>query len=185
MGDAVELVNNFNVEKVIFNCGTYNNLEQELINVLNNKKIVYTSCIKKLKYGNYTLHFLNTKIYDNENDNSSVIYMESNKLKFLFMGDASTIRENDIIEKYNLNNIDFLKVGHHGSDTSSSEKFINVIKPEYSIISVGKKNRYGHPKETVLDKLEKNNSKIYRTDIDGSIEIKIKNYGYSIETCKP
>ncbi|MDD6879592.1 MAG: MBL fold metallo-hydrolase, partial [bacterium] len=67
-------------------------------------------------------------------------------------------------------NIDFLKIGHHGSNTSSSEEFINIINPKYSLISVGKKNRYGHPKESVLDMLS--NSRIYRTDLDGSIEIK-------------
>ena len=65
------------------------------------------------------------------------------------MKDASTTREKDILEKYNLSNIDFIKVGHHGSNTSSGDKFINSIKPKYSIISVGKNNRYGHPKISV------------------------------------
>ena len=79
--------------------------------------------------------------------------------------------------------IDFLKVGHHGSDTSSSEKFINVTNPKYSIISVGENNKYGHPNKEVLDTL--NDSKIYRTDQDGSIMFKIKNYKLKIETCSP
>ena len=79
--------------------------------------------------------------------------------------------------------IDFLKVGHHGSDTSSSEKFINVTNPKYSIISVGENNKYGHPNKEVLDTL--NDSKIYRTDQDGGIMFKIKNYKLKIETCSP
>ena len=62
----------------------------------------------------------------------------------MFMGDASVTTEKEIINKYNLSNIDVLKVGHHGSKTSSSKEFINEINPEYSIISVGKNNRYGH-----------------------------------------
>lgn len=99
------------------------------------------------------------------------------------MGDAGINREKDILEKYNLSNIDFLKVGHHGSNTSSSEDFINIINPKYSIISVGENNRYNHPKDSVLDTLK--SSKIYRTDLDGSIEIKINKNGYKIKTCPP
>ena len=61
------------------------------------------------------------------------------------MGDAGVNKEKDILAKYNISDIDFLKVGHHGSKTSSSKDFINSINPKYSIISVGKNNRYGHP----------------------------------------
>ena len=183
MGEAINLVNNFKVENIIFNCGSYNELEKELIKVLEKKKIKYYSCIKELNISNYKLQFLNTGIYDNENDNSSVIYFNYEGNKFLFMGDAGVEKENDILEKYNLKNIDFLKVGHHGSNTSSSVLFINSINPKYSLISVGKNNRYGHPKETVLDTLK--NSKIYRTDLDGSIEIKLNKKGYKIKTCPP
>ena len=120
--------------------------------------------VNKFKKGNYNLEFLNTKIYDNENDSSSVIYLKYNDYKFLFMGDAGIERENDILDKYNLSDIDVLKVGHHGSNTSSSENFIKNISPKYSLISVGENNRYGHPKDSVLNILR--NSKIYRTDID-------------------
>ena len=183
MGEAINLVNNFKVEKVIFNCGEYNNLEQELIKVLDKKKIPYYSCIKELNIDSNKLYFLQTKEYDNENDNSNVIYTELNGYKFIFMGDASTITEKEILNKYNLPDIDVLKAGHHGSKTSSSEEFINKINPKYSIISVGKKNRYGHPNNEVLSVLEK--SKIYRTDQDGSIMFKIKNNKLKIETCSP
>ena len=183
MGEAINLVNNFKVEKVIFNCGEYNDLEQDLIKVLNKKKIPYYICIKELNIDNNKLYFLNDKNYGNENDNSSVIYTELNNRKFLFMGDAGMEVEEDLIEKYNLQDIDVLKVGHHGSNTSSSEEFIESIKPKYSIISVGKNNRYGHPNDSVLDNLEY--SKIYRTDYDGSIMFQIKNNKLKIETCAP
>ena len=99
------------------------------------------------------------------------------------MGDAGVEKEKDILEKYNLSNIDVLKVGHHGSKTSSGKEFINEISPKYSIISVGKNNRYGHPNKEVLNVLE--DSKIYRTDEDGSIMFKIKNNKLQIETCTP
>ena len=183
MGESINLVNNFKVEKVIFNCGEFNELEQELIEVLDKKKIPYYSCIKELNIDDNKLYFLNNKDYGNENDNSNVIYTELNNHKFLFMGDAGVEVEKDLIEKYNLKNIDVLKVGHHGSKTSSSKEFINSINPEFSIINVGKKNRYGHPNKEVLDNLKK--SKIYRTDQEGSIMFKIKNDNLHIETCIP
>lgn len=182
MGETINLINNFKVSNVIFNCGNYNSLEKELILALNNKKINYVSCIKKLKINKTSFQFLNTREYNNENDDSNVIYFEY-YYKFLFMGDAGTKKENDIIEKYNLNNIDFIKIGHHGSNTSSSKEFINEINPKYSLISVGKNNKYGHPNQSVLDTLK--NSKIYRTDEDGSIEIKVNKNKYRIKAYYP
>ena len=183
MGEAINFVNNFKVDKVILNCGSYNDLEKDLIKVLDKKEIEYYSCIKELNIDNNKLYFLNTKEYDNENDNSNVIYTELYGYKFMFMGDAGVDKEKDILDKYNLSNVDVLKVGHHGSKTSSSKEFIDEINPKYGIISVGKNNRYGHPNKEVLNNLE--NSKIYRTDQDGSIMFKIKNDKLEIETCSP
>jgi len=183
MGESINLVENFKAEKVIFNCGKFNELEQELIKVLEKKKIPYYFCIKELNIDNNKLYFLNIKDYGNENDNSSVIYTELDNHKFLFMGDAGVEVEEDLIEKYNLTDIDVLKVGHHGSKTSSNKKFIDDIDLKYSVISVGKNNRYGHPNKEVLTFLEE--SKIYRTDQNGSIMFKIKNNKLKIETCAP
>ena len=183
MGESVNLINNIRVSKVILNCGEFNNLENELIEVLDRKKIKYYLCIKELNIDKYKLQFLNTKEYDNENDNGNVIYTELNGYEFMFMGDAGIDKEKDILEEYNLSDIDVLKVGHHGSKTSSSKDFINEISPKYSIISVGKNNRYGHPNKEVINNLS--NSKMYRTDQDGSIIFKIKNNKLKIETCSP
>ena len=183
MGEAINLVNNFKVEKVIFNCGEFNDLEQELIKVLDKKKIPYYSCIKELNIDNNKLYFLQTKEYDNENDNSNVIYTELNGYRFMFMGDASITTEKEILDKYDLPDIDALKVGHHGSRTSSSKEFIDEINPKYSIISVGKNNRFRHPNKEVLNTLK--DSKIYRTDENGSIMFKIKNNKLKIELCNP
>lgn len=182
MGEAINLVENFKAAKVIFNCGLYNDLENELIEVLDKKKIKYYSCIKELNIDNNKLHFLQTKEYDNENENSNVIYTELNGYKFMFMGDAGVEKEKDILEKYNVSKIDVLKIGHHGSKTSSDKNFIDEMNPKYSVISVGKNNRYGHPNKEVLENLE--NSKIYRTDINGEIQIKIIRNNFSIKTCK-
>lgn len=183
MGDAINIVENIKVNKVIFNCGSYNNLEKNLIKTLEKKKIKYDSCIESLELGSYKLKFLNTKKYNNENDNSSVIYLKYNNMKFLFMGDAGIVKENDILNMYEITNIDFLKVGHHGSNTSSGAIFINKTNPKNSIISVGKNNKYNHPKKSVLNTLQR--SKIYRTDIDGSIKIILNKKGYKIKTYNP
>ncbi|HHX16792.1 MAG TPA: DNA internalization-related competence protein ComEC/Rec2, partial [Mollicutes bacterium] len=88
IGEAISIVNNFRVDNVIFNCGPYNDLEQELIKVLEKKNIKYHSCIEELNIDKNKLYFLQTKEYDNENDNSNVIYTELNGYKFMFMGDA-------------------------------------------------------------------------------------------------
>ena len=183
IGGSFYLVNNFKVENVIFNRGKFNDLEKKLITVLEKRNIKYFQNIKELNLNNNRLYFLNNKLYDDENDNSTIIYTEISGIKILLMGDAEMEVERYILEKYNLKNIDILKVGHHGSRTSSHKEFINSINPKYSIISVGKNNRYGHPNKEVLNNL--NNSKIYRTDLDGSIMFKIKKDRLKIETCMP
>ena len=95
MGEAINLIENFKVDKVIINCGEFNDLEQDLIKVLNKKKIPYYSYIKELNIDDNKLYFLNNNLYNNENDNSSVIYTELNHHKFLFMGDAGVeVEEN-------------------------------------------------------------------------------------------
>ena len=92
-------------------------------------------------------------------------------------------QERDILEKYNLENIDFIKIGHHGSNTSSSEEFITSIQPRYALISVGENNKYDHPKQEVLETLK--NSRIIRTDLDGSIKIDLNKGKYKIRTYNP
>ena len=183
MGDSIYLINNYKVKNVVLNNDDFNELETNLIKELKKKKIKYYQNVEKIPISNNIITILNTEEYDNENDNSNVIYIELNNYKFMFMGDAGVDKEKDILERYNISNIDVLKVGHHGSKTSSSKSFINKINPKYSIISVGKNNRYGHPNKEVLNNLD--HSKIYRTDEDGSIIFKIKNNKLKIETCSP
>ena len=183
MGDSIYLINNYKVKNVVLNNDSFNELETNLIKELKKKKIKYYQNVEKIPISNNIITILNTKEYDNENDNSNVIYIELNNYKFMFMGDAGVDKEKDILERYNISNIDVLKVGHHGSKTSSSKSFINKINPKYSIISVGKNNRYGHPNKEVLNNLD--HSKIYRTDENGSIMFKIKNNKLKIETCSP
>ena len=182
-GEALNLINNIKIKNVIFNNGEYNNLELDIIKLLKSKKINYYQNLKTINIKNNLIYFLNNKLYNNENDNSILLYSIINNYKFLYMGDAGLDVEENIINNYKINNIDFLKVGHHGSNTSSSIDFINSIKPKYAIISVGENNRYNHPNIETLNNLSL--AKIYRTDIDGTIKIKINKNDYKINTYPP
>lgn len=97
------------------------------------------------------------------------------------MGDAESLSENEIKTDIKA---DVLKVGHHGSDTSSSISFLNKVNPSYAIISVGEDNSYNHPKKEVLDRLEKVGATIYRTDLNGNIVVKTDGKNIKIETEK-
>ena len=176
MGEAIQLIENFRVEKVIFNCGEYNNLEKRLIKVLEKKKIKYYSCIKELNIDKNKLYFLQTKEYNNENDNSNVIYTEIEGYRFLFMGDAGVLKEKDILDTYDISKIDFLKVGHHGSRTSTSELFLKRINPQIALISAGRDNKFNHPHDEVLSLLNKYNVKVFSTKEFGSITIDLNSF---------
>ena len=97
------------------------------------------------------------------------------------MGDASIKSEEYILDNYNLENITILKVGHHGSRTSSSEEFIRTINPTYALISAGVNNKFNHPNVEVVERLEENGSIIFNTEINGMVMFdftnnKIKTY---------
>lgn len=111
---------------------------------------------------------------------SIVIQMEFDGFSYLFMGDAEKEVEDKILKQFNANEsgikTNILKVGHHGSSTSSSEKFIQAVAPEIAVISVGKDNSYNHPNEEVIGRLEQIGSKIYRTDEAGNVFIEQEKY---------
>ena len=175
IGGSITLINNFQVKNVILNKGTFTDLEKELIKNLNKKKIPYQININKINLSNHTIYLLNNTKYNNENDNSIITYFTYQKYKFLYMGDASITTEDNLLENYNLNNISILKVGHHGSNTSSSKDFISQINPSISLISVGKNNIYHHPNKEVINNLSK--SRIYRTDINNMVKLTINSKG--------
>lgn len=175
-GEANELLSNFCVKKVFINKGNINNIEKKI----NNKEVLM---LKNFVIDNIKVNSLNNNVFNNENDNSTVLLFNIYDYKFLFMGDASIKTEEYLLNNYILPNVDILKVGHHGSYTSTSTDFINVIKPKYSVISVGENNMYKHPNKSVLDILD--NTKLFRTDVDGTIEVKISKKGYKIKTYVP
>lgn len=108
------------------------------------------------------------KTYEDFNYYSAVVKIEYLDNSFLLMGDAEKINESEIISEVNA---DVIKIGHHGSDTSSSEQFLQKVSPDYAIISVGEDNKYGHPNDTTLKLLNEMNVKVFRTDESGTITV--------------
>ena len=114
------------------------------------------------------------------NDTSICLHLVYGENKFLFMGDASYKMEAEV----NWPEIDILKVGHHGSETSSSEAFLNQTKPKVAIISCGKNNSYGHPTAEAIARITKIGAEIYRTDEQGTILVTSNGSKYDIKTIK-
>lgn len=181
-GMTLNLLKNFKVDNIILNKENDNDLEKQVIKYAQKQKIKYYHFQKEiLKVGNVKFYFLNDYKTANENENSLIIYTKIEKQNILLMGDAGEENENYLINNYDLPEVDILKVGHHGSRTSSSKAFIDEIKPKYSLISAGKNNRYGHPHKKTLQNL--NDSIIYRTDKDSSIKFILKKNRLKIQTC--
>ncbi|CCJ33880.1 MULTISPECIES: ComEC/Rec2 family competence protein [Caloramator] len=110
----------------------------------------------------------NRNYYEDLNNYSAVLMISYDQNKILLMGDAEKPSEDEIIKKFDVK-ADILKVGHHGSSSSTGSRFLNKVNPSYAVISCGKNNDYGHPHRETLSLLKKNNINILRTDLDGTI----------------
>lgn len=107
--------------------------------------------------------------YEELNDYSAVIHLSYGDTSFLFTGDAEVLSEGDMLQSGQPLAADVLKVGHHGSSTSTSEEFLRTVSPRYAVISCGEGNSYGHPHREILQLLQEWNVKLYRTDYDGTV----------------
>jgi competence protein ComEC len=119
---------------------------------------------------------------ENINDRSIVIYTNIGGLNWLFTGDLEIEGEKSLISTYHNLNVDVLKVGHHGSHTSTTEELLEEIKPKYALISLGKNNLYGHPHQEVINRLEEREITIFRTDHHGAIRYMFKGEKGSFDT---
>ncbi len=185
LGEAINLINNYNIEKVLFNADNFNTNELKIIDLLNYKKIEYYKLNAKanIKAGNYLLQSINN-VYGNENDSSVVILANIFKYKILLTGDISKGTERHIINKYDIGNIDILKVAHHGSKTSTSEELIRSVNPTIALISVGRNNKYNHPSSETIEMLNTYDIDTYMTSTMGSILINFKK-DVTIDTLPP
>lgn len=125
--------------------------------------------VNGLTFNNYNIYGTTS---NEENDRSLVLSFNILNKDFLIMGDAPSWIENKIMNDYDKIPCDILKLGHHGSDTSSSERFIQYTSPEIAIVSCGKNNKFGHPSKSVIDTLKKYHIPIRRTDLEGTITYK-------------
>lgn len=147
---------------------------KDMITAIQNKglKITEAKAGLKLDLGsevNALLIAPNSASYEDVNNYSAVLKLSYGTNTFLFEGDAEEESENEIAKSdFNLK-ADVLKVGHHGSDSSSSTAFLAKVQPKYAVITVGKDNSYGHPTQTTIDGLSNIGAKIYRTDQSGTI----------------
>lgn len=172
LGNSYNLVDKFKVDKVYFNHNSYNKNELRLIEKLKKKKIDYEK-MNSIKTKNFYLENLNYMNTDNENDASLVINIRYKNKYMLFMGDASIKTEKYLLNTYNFSNIDVLKVGHHGSITSTSEEFLKEIRPKIGLISCALVNKFKHPSNEVIKRVKKYNVKIYQTRYDGGVKINL------------
>jgi len=122
-----------------------------------------------------------TNTEDDVNNNSLVFILEYKDVKFLFTGDIQREAEAKIISSTKRQDINVIKIGHHGSRTSTSTEFIKYFTPEIAVIQVGK-NLFGHPHKEVLRILKQNNVKVYRNDENGAVIIKTDGRNIEIKT---
>lgn len=162
----IEIENVF-MPKIQTNTKTF----EDVLDAVENKNLSITAPNKgdNFKIGESNCQVMTDSILDKNNLNLSsiVIRLEYGNNSFLFMGDSEEENEKTMIWP----KTDVLKVGHHGSNTSTSESFLNQVRPDYAVIMVGKSNNYGLPKEKIIERLKNVNAQIYRTDEMGTIKI--------------
>ena len=157
-----------NAVKAMVNAEEINIVEKDM-------KIEYTDSEHPSKSWSFTFFGPIADVYSNNNDYSPVMVLENNGKKYMFTGDASEDIEKEFLDAYSTRlsdfDVDVLKVGHHGSSSSTCEEFLAVVKPEIAVISCGKDNKYGHPTNDLLARLEDAKAQILRTDVSSSIII--------------
>ena len=169
IGGLDNVIKNFDIGTIYMpNVVATTKIFEEVIDAISAKKLKVTSpkTGDKFTVGNAECEVMSIRNdKDDYNNCSIVIKMDFNNVSYLFTGDA----EESVESSRKWPHIDVLKVGHHGSNTSSSKKFLEQIKPEVALISVGHGNTYGHPTQATLKRLSNIGAKIYRTDENGTI----------------
>ncbi|MRX71625.1 MBL fold metallo-hydrolase [Bacillus lacus] len=188
IGGLDDVIKSFSIGKIYMPSQTSTSQTYlDVINAINAKKLTITRAAAGVSIINTTVSgktfqmFMTgpVKNYSNTNDNSAVIKAVYGSTSFLFTGDAEHAAETDMINAgYDLR-ANILKVGHHGSDTSTSTAFLNKVNPSASVISVGS-NSYGHPTSSTINRLLNMGSKIYRTDMNGTVIITTSGSGWLV-----
>ncbi|MBI2096876.1 MAG: MBL fold metallo-hydrolase [Candidatus Sungbacteria bacterium] len=190
VGGLVDVLKRYRVGAVIESNANYSTAEYGEWNRLKGEKNIFSHTATagmRVEVGRYTtLEILSPfesaggRTLANVHDASVAARVHFGRTNFLLMGDAENKIERELSRRGALAHTDVLKVGHHGSRTSSSEGFLRQTTPQVALISVGGKNRYGHPHQEVLDRLRQYSGRIWRTDENGDILITTK--GETVET---
>lgn len=184
IGGLANVIYNFNIDNVYMpNVPSKYKSYQNVLKALNKKNLELKNPIndEEFKLGESTLKIIyNGEKEEDINNSSLIIKLTYKNNSFLFTGDTTKEVEDKILDK-DLNS-NLLKVSHHGSNDASSANFLVRVHPNYAIISVGKENDYHHPHQVTLDKLERLETKVYRTDQDGTIIVKSDGENINIET---
>lgn len=174
IGNMATIIKNFQVDNFYApKASTTTKTFENMVNALKNKNLKMTvpKVGDSLTIGDAKLAFLapNSDKYEDLNNYSIVCKLKYGNTSFLFTGDAEDVSEGEILRKQLDIQADVLKVGHHGSHSSTTQEFLDKVNPTYAIISCGKDNDYGHPHKETLDKLNKKGVKVFRTDVSGTI----------------
>ena len=171
IGGMDDVINAFNIDNILMpNVISTSKSFESVLDTIEKKeyKITVPNIDDKYNYGNMKFTVLSVgKNQKKLNDSSIVLKLLYHNNCFLFMGDASKNVEKKLLDKDIA--CDVIKIGHHGSEYSTSNDFINKVNPKYAVIEVGKNNIYEHPRQVILDRLSEKNIKVFRTDIDGTI----------------
>ncbi len=187
MGAMPEIINKYKIDKFMMpqlpeNLVPTTKTYKSVLNSLNDHKVFVElpEVGKELNIGKLNIKILGpSKIYDNINNNSIVLKLTYENDSFLMMGDAEKESEKDILNLLVDIKSKVLKVGHHGSKTSTTYEFLNKVNPEYAVISVGP-DANNLPKDAIINNLNKNNIKTYRTDKDGTVVVMTNGNGINI-----
>ena len=177
IGGADMVLNTYNVKNVVLPDATSTSKTFErMMDAIEAEKceVIMAAPDKTFKVGELTCTILApiSTSYTETNDYSVVIRADYGETSVLFTGDAETHSEEEMLERYRFKGLldcDILKAGHHGSDTSSSQAFLDAVTPVYAVISVGEGNTYGHPIQAILARYEAMKAEILRTDKEGDI----------------
>ncbi|NMP36903.1 MAG: MBL fold metallo-hydrolase [Clostridiales bacterium] len=179
IGSMAEIIGSMPVENVIMprlseeNIPTTKVYENLLIALKDSgANIIAAECGDEYTLGDAAFTVLSpVKQYEDLNNMSVVLHFTYGGISYIFMGDAETEAEKDIIKSGLELSSDVIKIGHHGSDTSSSEKFLRQVKPRYAVVSCGAGNSYNHPNAKIVNRITSLGVSLFRTDIDGTVII--------------
>ena len=186
IGGMDDIINNFSIEKFYMpDAITTTKTFEDVLDALDAHQVKFETPKINDEFSLNDATFCVLHVGTNKNDlneTSIVLRLTYKDTSYLFMGDAPTSVEKDILSE-NIKS-DVLKVGHHGSQYSTSDTFLKKVNPKYAIIEVGKNNIYSHPKEVTLNKLKKAGVQVYRTDLDGTILLTSDGKNYNFEKIK-